>query len=205
MSNQPDLEQARRYALGKLAAELPPELYYHSLSHTRDDVAPSALRLADLIGVSAEDRLLLETAALFHDLGFLERYSEHESAGIALARQALPGFGYSPEQIDIVAGLIAATHMPQQPKSLLEEILCDADLDLVGREDFWEKNRRLYEEVRRLNDHDLSEEQWLAGQVRFLEEHQFHTAAARATRNAGKAANLERMRRALAELRRGAV
>ncbi len=130
-----DFERAKDFALGRLANELAPWLTYHSLRHTRDDVLPAALRLAQAAQVDDSDLLCLATAAVFHDLGFIIAYDDHEAHGIFLARGALPEFGYSVAQVDTVAALIAATKMPQSPASPLAELLCDADLDVLGRED----------------------------------------------------------------------
>jgi uncharacterized protein len=135
--SQPDYEQARTYALSRLAHDLDPALCYHSLNHTRDDVALAMERLAPLEGVHGEALLLLRTAAFFHDLGFLERREGHEAAGVRLIGKVLPGYGYSPEQISQIGGLIMATRLPQAPTNLLEQLLADSDLDLLGRNDFF--------------------------------------------------------------------
>jgi uncharacterized protein len=195
-----DYEQAKAYALGRLAGELSPYLTYHSLRHTRDDVLPAALRLARAGGVNGDTLLCLATAALFHDIGFLVAYDDHEAHGIAVARAALPGFGYSAGQLELIAGLIAATRMPQQPTSPLAEILCDADLDVLGRKDFCDVNRLLLVETQHYRQIDIAEAEWLDGQARFLEEHHFFTATAHRLRDEGKAHNLARMRHGLAKL-----
>lgn len=195
-----DYERAKAYALGRLAGELSPHLTYHSLRHTRDDVLPAAVRLAQATGVNGDALLCLATAALFHDIGFLVAYDEHEAHGIALARAALPEFGYSAAQLDTITELIAATRMPQQPTSALAELLCDADLDVLGREDFWEINRLLLAETEHQLGRPIDEAEWLAGQLRFLEEHVYFSAGAHELRDSGKARNVTRMRLAFHSL-----
>lgn len=189
-----DYEQAKAYALGRLATQLSPHLTYHSLRHTRDDVLPAALCLGQAAGISNDERLCLSTAALFHDIGFLVAADDHETHSIAVARAALPLFGYSAAQLDTVAELIAATRMPQRPTSALAELLCDADLDVLGRDDFWEINRLLLAETEHLSGRPIDEREWLAGQLRFLEEHVYFSAAAHARRDSGKARNVNRLR-----------
>ena len=124
-----------RYALSRLERELSPELTYHSLWHTAEDVLPAAQRLAALMGVSPEDARLLEIGAAYHDIGFVVRRQEHERAGAEIAAQVLPGFGFTSEQVAAVQGMILATRIPQSPRTPLEEILADADLDVLGRDD----------------------------------------------------------------------
>ena len=197
-----DFTQARDYALARLANELSPRLSYHSLHHTRDDVLPACLRLAQAGSVADEDVLCLATAAAYHDIGFLYSYAEHEAHSIAMARVVLPGFGYNATQIDAIAALIAATRMPQQPATPLAELLCDADLDVLGRDDFWDLNRKLWAETGRYGKNGpVSEEQWLDEQVRFLQGHVYFSAAARRLRDAGKARNVILMQRAIAATR----
>ena len=70
--NQVDWQGVKAYVLGRLENELSPKLTYHGLHHTRDDVLPAAIRLAKLVNLSHADTLLLKTAALFHDTGFME-------------------------------------------------------------------------------------------------------------------------------------
>ncbi len=197
---KPDLEGAKGYVLDRLARELPPKLTYHSLQHTRDDVMPAAARLGQAAGCDDGDLLLLVTAALFHDMGFLVDYEEHERESIVFARAMLPDYGYAAGQIETIAGLIAATKMPQRPKTPLEQLLCDADLDLLGRDDFWALNRQLLAELHCHTGRLIPEEEWLRGQTRFLDEHVYFTPAAHALRDEGKARNVALMRSALHNL-----
>ncbi len=195
-----DFRRAKEYALGRLAGELSPHLTYHSLRHTRDDVLPACLRLARRSGVPADDLLCLATAATYHDTGFLYSYSEHEAHSIALVQAVLPGFGYAEAQIDTIVALIAATRMPQRPTNPLAELLCDADLDVLGRNDFGQLNHKLLAEQARYGKGGLvSEEEWLRDQMHFLQGHVYFSAAAHALRDDGKARNMALMQRALAE------
>ena len=72
-------EDARQYALQRLERDLSPNLLYHGIMHTRDDVVPAVETLAGQERVREDLRSLLVTAAWFHDLGFIESVSNHES------------------------------------------------------------------------------------------------------------------------------
>jgi uncharacterized protein len=194
---EPDFEQARRYALLRLERELPPAMCYHSLEHTRDDVAPAVERLAPLEGVGGEALLLLRTAAYFHDLGLLERREDHEAAGAGLALAVLPGFGYSGAQIGVIGGMIIATRLPQRPATPLEAILADGDLDVLGRPDFLLRNLLLRAELAAFGA-PHSDAEWYRSQIAFLRGHRYWTAAARELRERGKAANLRALEARLA-------
>lgn len=185
-------EQVKMFILGKLETELPRNLTYHSLEHIKD-VYKAAEELAMLEQVSDEDTLLLLTAVLFHDAGFLVQQKEHEQIGCDIARKHLPEYGYSPTQIERICGMILATRIPQTPHNLLEEIICDADLDYLGRDDFFTIGNNLYDE---LCMYGLlqTENDWNILQVRFLENHHYFTSSAIRLRKAKKEEHLNLVR-----------
>lgn len=172
-----DFERAVQYALVRLEHELSPLLVYHSLWHTRDDVVVAAERLADLEGVTGDDRVLLLTAAFFHDLGFIEKRSGHEEVSIRIARETLPSFGYPPHSLDVIEDLIKVTRLPQTPHTLLEKIIADADLDALGRDDYFERNQLLRLELINFGN-PSTEEEWDEIQLSFLGSHHYFTQAA---------------------------
>jgi uncharacterized protein len=194
--NVPDFERARRYVIRRLETELPANLYYHGIHHTRDDVLPAVERLADLMGVTGEALLLLRTAALYHDIGYVEQRQGHEKIGVRIAKESLPGFGYHQSQIWIIADLITATHWPQEPHSVLEEIICDADLDTLGREDFFVTSQLLRREMMTYGA-EVHLREWHELQLDFLTQHHYFTAAAKALRDEGKRSNIAEIRRLL--------
>jgi uncharacterized protein len=196
---QADYEGAKALALDRLARELAPELTYHNLFHTRDDVLPAVQRLAARSGVSEEDASLLEVAAVYHDLGFVVQRQEHERMSAALAAELLPGFGFSPTQVAVIQSMILATQLPQSPQTSLEEILADADLDVLGRQDFQTRNEALRAEMA-ASGVNLSDEQWIRTQLRVLQDHHYFTEAARDLRGEGKRKNIRAMEERLARL-----
>ena len=193
-----DFEEISRHIYTRFAEKLSPNLTYHSLFHTRNDVVPAVCRLARANDLGESDCLLLMTAALFHDTGFIQVYTDHETYSIEMARQTLPHYGYSPGQIATITDLIAATRMPQRPRGLLQEIICDADLDLLGRDDYMYLNGQLWREIIYYAGRPIPEKQWRAEQLEFLKRHRFFTASARASRDAGKLKNVALMTAALA-------
>jgi uncharacterized protein len=194
----PNFELARKYAENRLEAELSPHLLYHGIIHTREEVVPAAETFANMEGVSGESFHLLVTAAWFHDLGFVEQALYHELISARIAVQVLPSFGYTEDQFEIVRWAILATALPQAPTSLLEEIMTDADLDVLGRRDFMQRNGDLRRELAYLGK-EFTDEQWYSGQLKFLEEHKYFTASARSLRDTQKLRNIEELRNRLEE------
>lgn len=178
-----------------VAGELMPKLPYHNFGHAID-VYSAANTLALLGKVSYEDRFLLETAALLHDIIVVPGLRDNEERSAEFARQYLPKIGYSSDKAEKVGKLVLATKIPQNPNGLLEQVLCDADLDNLGRPDFFELGEKV-----RLEFGLPDNEKWYQQQIRFLKNHQYHTEIARKLRDSGKAANIQRLEKMLQELK----
>ncbi|MFW5820173.1 MAG: adenylate/guanylate cyclase domain-containing protein [Bacteroidota bacterium] len=181
--------------LDKLEKELPPYLYYHNVKHTVDVVTEVEL-IGWAEGVSDEEILLLKTAALFHDAGHIISYDDHEFHGTVIAKEILPNYGYSKQQIDSICELIMATKLPPRPRNLLEEIMCDADLDYLGRSDMIPVSNTLYSELKEQNKISSMEE-WNSLQIKFISGHQYFTETARSLREVNKQKQIERIKRIL--------
>lgn len=193
METEPDYSAAMDLGLERLKSDLSPRLLYHSFSHTQDDVLVAARKFALYAHLDQTDLKLLEVAAVFHDTGFLFTVQGHEQRGAELAQELLPGFGFTDWQIERVCGMIMATRLPQTPHNLCEELLADADLDVLGREDFLARNSLLREEIA-LQGKTFTDYQWFSTQLKFLESHSYFSEAARNIRGEGKLRNIEHLR-----------
>jgi adenylate cyclase len=177
--------------LDKLEKELPDYLFYHNVKHTVDVVTEVEL-IGWGEGCSDEEILLLKTAGLFHDAGHTIAYDNHEYHSTVLAREFLPKFNYSQPQIDRICEIIMATKLPPRPTNLLEEIICDSDLDYLGRSDFIPVSNTLYEELKAQNKMG-SLNDWNKIQVKFISGHQYFTNTARSLREVNKQLQIERI------------
>lgn len=170
--------------LETLKTELPNNLYYHGYHHTID-VMEAAERIARHENLTGEQKGLLRVAVSFHDAGFIYTYKNHEEKGCELAQELLPGFGFSNDQIAAICSMIMATKTPQRPKNKLENIICDADLDYLGRDDVYAVANTLFEEVK-IYFKLVDERAWDELQVNFLNAHHYHTTFALQNRAAKK-------------------
>lgn len=181
-----DLEQL---ILQRLTKGLDRRLTYHNPNHTLD-VLRQAERIAQEEGVKDEDGLmLLRIAALYHDTGFLDTYQGHEQRSCEIMREDLEKTGLNSQELDQICGMIMATKIPQSPTSLLEEILCDADLDYLGRPDFPPISQHLMHEFLEFGI-IKDEAEWDPIQIGFFEKHQYFTRSSRSIRQPGKLAHL---------------
>jgi len=191
-----DTQAAKAYVLKRLKEELPSQRTYHSLEHTLD-VYASVIDIALQEGVEGEDLELLKIAALYHDCGFVVQDGSHEESGCAIVREQLPAFGFTSDQIERICDMILSTKIPQSPKDLLERILCDADLDYLGRSDFKLIGDALFAEMQAYGTL-RTEYEWNTLQVHFLEQHRYCTATNIALREPVKQAHLARVKAWLA-------
>lgn len=191
-----DFEHARRSILNILKSSLPDDLVYHDIKHTLN-VEKSADRFAHLEGITGEDLILLKTAVLFHDAGFILKNDDNEEIAVQIMRQNLPKFGYSEDQIDKIARIIRSTKSATEPESLLEMIMCDADHDYLGRADYYAIANRLRKEMA-TQGQEMSDEEWLNFQLIYLRDrHVFYTQTAQNIRLPGKMMRINEIKKKL--------
>jgi adenylate cyclase len=183
--------------LDRLEKELPGNLYYHNIKHTVDVVTQAEL-IGIGEGVTDEELLLLKTAALFHDAGHMMSYADHELQSTKVAREILSSFFYTQAQVDTICELIMATKLPPGPKNKLEEIMCDADLDYLGRSDMVPVSNALYMELKERSMIN-SMNDWNNLQMKFISRHQYFTETARNLREVNKQMQIERIRSLIVE------
>lgn len=187
-----DFQAMEAFVQHKLETQLPDHLTYHSIAHTKD-VYKVAVEIATIESVDPYYLQLLKTAVLYHDLGFIVQATGHEEISCDIAHDTLPDFGYSHTEIDRICDLIRATKIPQSPKNKLEEIICDADLDYLGRNDYESISTNLYNELNTSNP--ISASDWLQIQIDFIEQHQYFTETSIRMRNEKKAEILESLKK----------
>jgi hypothetical protein len=95
------------------------------------------------------------------------------------------------DEIDAICEMIMATRIPQTPTNLMQEILCDADLDYLGRDDYFMISDRLLMEIKRTND--LNSNDWQKLQLDFFNKHQYFTSSANSNRLQGKQINAQKI------------
>ena len=190
----PDLfTSIKQPILSRLEKELDPRLGYHNITHTLDVLEQAEVLAKQEKVTDKHDLLLLKIAAVFHDSGFLFVYKGHEEKGCEIASESIKNV-FSEEDIKKVCGMIMATKIPQSPKTLLEQIICDADLDYLGRNDFEPISRNLYKEfiVFKIIPEDII---WDHIQIKFFESHHYFTGTSVSKRNEKKLKHLNTLKK----------
>ena len=201
----PRLKMVDQYVRELFRDELPAGIKYHNADHTLHStkgVVAVANKLAKLENVSELDRELIIAAAYFHDTGYIREYEKNEPIAARMAGRILKLIGYKPEEIEKVQKMILATDPDVEPKTHVEKILCDADLDNLGREDFFQLDERL-REGRGMRGIDVSDDvTWYRNTLEFLEKHQYYTESQNKLREKGKQKNTRELIKKLESMKK---
>jgi len=179
-----DFKGAKKYILDRLEQELNPNLFYHGVHHTID-VYEVSIKIAELENLNQEEKIIINTAALYHDAGFLFEYQDNERLAVRLVKEMLPSFGYNKKQMQAISEIVLSTKVQARPTSLLQKIMSDADSDYLGREDNLKIADSLYQELGE-NGFSFTDKEWNEMQIMFLTQHKYHTRSSISLRSEKK-------------------
>ena len=192
----PRLKKVDQYIRSLFRDELPAGIKYHDAAHTlhpTKGVVATADRIGKSENISEHDRDLLIAAAYFHDTGYIREYEKNEPIAARMAGRILKLIGYKPGEIEIIQNMILATDLAREPKTHVERILCDADLDHLGREDFFQMDGKL-REGRRIRGLDVSDDvKWYKGTLEIIKNHQYYTQSQKQLREKEKQKNIKKL------------
>lgn len=186
------LTHVQDYVVRLLTEKIPPSIVYHNCTHTEAVVAATKI-LGKGNHLDEHQRCLLEIAAWFHDTGYVVSNFEHERKSIQIAKDFLYPH-LTDQELKEIIGAIEATIMPQNPKTLLEQCLCDADLYGLSLPSFYENSLLLRQEWQNLYQKHYTDQEWIAQNLIFLEKHEYHTPFAKKYFQTGKEENILKMR-----------
>jgi predicted metal-dependent HD superfamily phosphohydrolase len=186
-----NFDDLKIFILNKLKNELEASLHYHNVGHTIH-VLDQCNALSAELGIKGERLILLCTAALLHDVGYIWTRVQHEQRSVEFAKSELPNWGYNSEQIGQISNMILATRIPQFAQTELERIICDADLSYLGTSDFFAKGDDLFYEFLEASIVKTKDD-WNKMQVSFLKAHTYHTQIAKDKFEATKQLHLKQL------------
>ena len=172
------LNKASEYASKIITEKLPKEIVYHNIEHTKE-VVDTANEIGKHSGLSETEMEILLIAAWFHDTGITASYNNHEKKSASIAKDFLQKNNYPSEGIEKVMKLILATRLPQEPKNLIEKIICDADISHIGKKEFSVRSQLLRTEWETILGKKTNDKEWLKNNIDFLSCSKFHTKYAK--------------------------
>jgi predicted metal-dependent HD superfamily phosphohydrolase len=168
------IEEAEIYVRDLLDNELSEDCLFHTVKHTMD-VVRNAEIIGDYSNLCEECKNVLRIAALFHDVGYIDSYEDHEVESAAHASRFLNSKNVQESIIKQVVESILATKMPQQPKDDISKVLCDADLMNMTFDDYFEQIDLMRQEWKKTGKAKLNTQEAYKTSLEFFRSHQYHS------------------------------
>jgi predicted metal-dependent HD superfamily phosphohydrolase len=185
------LQETESYIKEYFEKHISAEYVFHDFEHTVQTVA-AARTIGEGFQIDDREMLLLLLATWFHDTGYSEGPKDHEERSCNNAdhflRGKIPG-----EDLQTVLTLIRVTKVPQQPQTLLEKIICDADLSHLGMETYWDRTGKYRQELILARKTVMSEQDWVDFELNFMLNHNYHTVVANDFFNKRKAKHIQQL------------
>ncbi len=170
------------------------DLYYHHYEHALS-VMQRAVYLGKKEWCSDEDIQLLTIASLFHDTGFVIQYDDNEIFWAKIAQNYLRTILFDEEKISIIQNIILATKLDSKPQNLLEEIIKDADMDNLWREDFFDVGEKLKREREIMKNIKIKDPDWHHASLDVIQWYTFYTHTQISERSDTLRKNTEKLQR----------
>ncbi|MFT5165645.1 MAG: putative metal-dependent HD superfamily phosphohydrolase [Saprospiraceae bacterium] len=169
------LIKAEKKATEILKNQLSPTLTYHNYEHTKNVVA-AVLVIGQEEKLDAESLEIVQLAAWFHDTGFRDAYEGHEEKSSLIATEFLAAENVAPDKIKKVVGCILVTKTDKNPSNNLEEIICDADMSHIAKEEYQQYADHLRTELSEEKSKKYTDIEWYQMNLEFVSRYKFHTS-----------------------------
>ncbi len=193
-ANQQILANSEIYLREFLSENIGAEYVFHDLQHTIN-VVEAVVEIGKGSNLSERELFLLQLAAWFHDSGYTQGAEGHEERSAEYARRFLQEQGVSNEDIQVISRCILATKLEDEPKDLLEEIICDADLSHLGKKSYWDRCGRIRQELLLTKGRSMSEQEWVEFELNFMNNHRYFTELAEELYNSRKLKHIKQLRK----------
>jgi len=193
-ANRDILGVAESFVTQYFSDHISAEYVYHDLQHTLQ-VVEGIRKLGGILGLPENEMVLLELVGWFHDTGYKDGPDGHEERGCMLLRDFMADYDYAEEELQMMEGCIMATKVPQQPKNIHEQIVCDADLAHLGNEHYWDRTGRVRQELMLTRGMMMGEQAWIDFEIDFMLKHTYSTSAAEGLYGKRKLKHIKQLRK----------
>ena len=169
------IHEAKDYVTDLLTHDLPDKCLFHTIRHTLD-VLKNAEIIGRYCGLKEDEMNTLRISALFHDVGYIDSYDNHEAFSAERAANFLASKDIDMEVINQVQEAILSTRTPQSPQDNISSILCDADLMNLTFDDYFEQIDLMREEWAKVGRAKLNRVEFHAQSLEFFHKHAYHSA-----------------------------
>lgn len=184
------IQEASNYIAKLIDEKLSDKIEFHTFNHARY-VAESAEIIGRESGLSNDDLNIVIISAWFHDIGYIIDPKNHEEESVKIATDFLTAKGIDESIITLVKNCIMATRIPQTPKDLISQVLCDADLMHLSEESYFEPINRMRKEWINLSGKKFNKLKFHRLSVKFFKKHNYCTEFAKKELQPKKEKNLQ--------------
>jgi len=184
------VKEAGDYVSKLLAKKLPASIEFHTVVHAQS-VVDNAEFIGKNSGLTDDEINIVKLCAWFHDTGYIIKPDGHEEESAKIAAEFLIDKDVDEDIITQVQNCILATRTPQQPKTLLSKVLCDADLMHLSADDYFEQIEQMRKEWINLARKKISKRKFHTTSVKFFQNHEYHTDFAKKELQPKKEKNLK--------------
>jgi len=170
--------------------------FFHNFRHT-EDVVSAVKDIATRSELNADEMELAIVAAWLHDLGYKYGAENHEESSARLAEELMERINIPLKKIKIISSAILSTRLPQRPRTLMEKVLCDADLFHLSNQTFEEKGELLRKEWKATGFREMTDQEWIQHNIDFMADHKYHTPYGQTLLAEGKKKNIKRLKKTL--------
>ena len=188
------LLEVEAYVTNFISEQVPKEFAYHDVQHTLDVVA-SVKEIGQSFELGDGEMEMLVLSAWFHDTGYDKGAMGHEERSAKYAEDYLKKYSYSPEKLNVIKSCILATKMPHEPETLLQRIICDADLSHLGQTVYWDRCSRVRQEMTLTQSSIMSEQEWIDFELKFINQHKYQTTVAQQLYGARKEKHIRQLQK----------
>jgi HD superfamily phosphodiesterase len=190
------IDQARSLAGEVFKDPVFEKYFFHNFKHTEDVVA-AVKDIGTRCELNVDEMEMTLVAAWLHDLGYRHGAEGHEDTSARMAEEFLERLNIPSKKIKIISSAILSTRLPQQPRTLVERVLCDADLYHLSNKTFEEKSKLLREEWKATGFREMSDQEWIQHNIDFMDEHKYHTPYGQTLLTEGKKKNIKQLKKTL--------
>lgn len=196
MNNKNLLKSVSEYVYGLFREKLPHEYVYHDYNHTLG-VVDGCKEIGEGVKLAESEMEIVIIAAWFHDTGYIFSYADHEERSAEIAENFLKEHNYPQNKIDEIKSCILSTKLPQKPKNIVEEVICDAEFIHFGKKEFFNRINLLRVEWEKTKNKIVNDFEWYKENIDFVIDHPFHTKFAQREFEKQRSENLSRLQKKL--------
>jgi hypothetical protein len=172
------LRDTALYVRDYYAAHVNDQYSFHNYNRTVNIV-----RNCDALGVTmnlgGQELKLAHLAAWFTELGFSEDHRNYQGKSVKLAREYFRTKKLDDGVFEKLEECILSTRVPQQPVSVISQLICDATMYHLAEKDSLQLAESLRNEFAAVAQVEYSDEEWINEYIKMINNHFYFTRTAR--------------------------